>query len=77
MTIAVAPQPKLNSNRVIRRIMSTRLNEVVAMCPKCKTLETLWLTEDGLLKTRKFSQEDSKIYHDCGSSEPCRLFRAF
>lgn len=50
--------------------------ELVVLCPKCKTLETLWVN-DGFIQTRKFYQEDSGVYHDCGSSEPCRLYRTW
>ncbi len=50
--------------------------EMVAFCPKCKTLETLWFSRDRLMPTVKFYQQDNRIYHDCGSSEPCRLYRA-
>jgi len=50
-------------------------SELIAFCPKCKAFETLWFTGDGLIQTRKFSQEDVRIYHDCGSNEPCRLYR--
>ena len=53
------------------------MEEVVAFCPKCKTLETLWFTRGMIVKTQKFSQEDGRIYHNCGSNEPCRLFTRF
>ena len=49
------------------------MDERVAFCPNCKTYETLWFQGDRLMQTRKFSQSDTKIYHDCGSNEPCRL----
>ncbi len=51
--------------------------EIVVFCPKCKTMETLWFAVDKLVQTRKFSQEDTLVYHDCGSSEPCRLLPHF
>lgn len=51
--------------------------ELVAFCPNCKTFETLWFTSDGLIKTQKFSQEGSQVYHDCGGNEPCRLLPCF
>ena len=62
---------KLLQNRVVD------MEEVVASCPKCKTFETLCFTKHGLIKTQKFSQEDSQVYHDCGSKQPCRLYRTF
>jgi len=51
--------------------------EVVVLCPKCKTFETVWLTNGVIVKTQKFTQEDDRIFHDCGSDEPCRLLRRF
>ena len=51
--------------------------EMVAVCPKCKTLETLWFTPGGLIQTRKFYQDHGKVYHDCGANQPCRLYRTW
>ncbi len=48
--------------------------EVMVFCPACKSFETIWFTRGSLNNTRKFTQYGSHIYHDCGSSEPCRLY---
>jgi hypothetical protein len=48
--------------------------EAVAFCPGCKALQTVWINGDKLIPTRKFTQERDEIYHDCGSSRPCRLY---
>ncbi len=48
--------------------------EAVAFCPRCKAFQTVWFSGDKLLPTRKFVQEGNLIYHDCGSSQPCRLY---
>ena len=29
------------------------------------------------MQTRKFAQRDARVYHDCGSNEPCRLLPRF
>lgn len=58
-------------------LFAARIQEVVAFCPKCKTLETLWLAESQLLPTQKFSQKDNRIFHNCGSDKPCRLYGLF
>lgn len=50
------------------------LDEVIVVCPKCKTLETLWLSAGFLVPTRKFRQSGKQVYHDCGSIEPCCLY---
>lgn len=52
-------------------------DEVISFCPNCKEWETIWLKGSVLVPTRKFSQEDGRIYHDCNSNEPCRLFRTY
>ncbi len=49
------------------------MNELVAFCPGCKAFETLYFAGDILVQTRKFNQEDGRVYHDCGSDEPCHL----
>lgn len=52
-------------------------DEVVALCPGCKAFETLWFAEHALVPTRKFFQRGSRVFHDCGSREPCRLLMRF
>ncbi len=49
--------------------------EAIVVCPQCKALQTVWINGGVLMTTRKFTQEGSHIYHDCGSSRPCRLYR--
>jgi hypothetical protein len=49
--------------------------EMMALCPACKAFQTVWFTEGRLMQTRKFSQYGDQVYHDCGSKEPCRLYR--
>lgn len=48
--------------------------EVVAFCPQCKALQTLFINDNKLLPTRKFFQEGNLIYHDCGSNRPCHIY---
>ena len=48
---------------------------LIVSCPKFLTVETLWFRRDRLEPTKKFTQEiNGKVYHDCGSQLPCRLF---
>jgi RecG-like helicase len=70
--IASKKQTGLNETVPKRPISS---NEIVAFCPKCKTLETLYLEGANLAQTQKFNQRGNQIYHDCGSDKPCRLYR--
>lgn len=62
------------SNTKIACLQPT-IGEFMVFCPGCKTLETLWFNSGCLLPTRKFNQHDGQVLHDCGSSEPCRLYR--
>lgn len=48
--------------------------EAMVFCPSCKALQTVWISEGTLMPIRKFNQVGSRIYHDCGSSQPCRLY---
>ncbi|MDD4859711.1 MAG: hypothetical protein PHR56_05850 [Dehalococcoidales bacterium] len=50
--------------------------ELVAFCPGCKTLETLWFSEGRLMTTRRFHEENGQVFHNCGSTKPCRLHRS-
>ena len=51
--------------------------EIVVSCPGCTAMQTLWFAEGRLTPTRKFTQSTDKVYHDCGSNRPCRLYRAY
>ena len=54
--------------------MGTKSRELVASCPGCATFETLRFQGDSLMPTMRFSQRDGRVYHDCGTDKPCRLF---
>lgn len=77
MSIVIAQKRKSIAKKEVQKSTIASADEVVAFCPKCKTLETLWFTGDVLVQTQKFSQKDARVYHDCGSNEPCRLFPCF
>jgi hypothetical protein len=49
--------------------------DMTVQCPKCKTIETVQLVQGKLLPCSKFSQENGKVFHSCGSHVPCRLYR--
>jgi hypothetical protein len=48
--------------------------EVMAFCPGCKAFQTVWLNGDRLMSTRRFTQEGSQVYHNCGSEQACHLY---
>jgi hypothetical protein len=48
-------------------------HDVLAQCPKCKTMETLQFDGYVLMTSRKFYQKNGLVPHDCGSALPCRL----
>jgi len=52
-------------------------DEVMALCPLCKAFETVWFNRDRMVQTRKFTQHGDAVYHECGSGEPCSLYRIF
>jgi hypothetical protein len=49
--------------------------EIITFCPGCKAFQTLWLHRGKLVLTRKFFQRDNRVFHDCGATRPCRLYR--
>src|SRR3990170_1350647 len=60
------------NNRGERHILD-RIEDYYATCPRCKAQQTLQFIEGKLIPTRKFYSRNSQVYHDCGSTEPCRI----
>ena len=53
--LVAQPEPVITKEtRLVRRPVTT---ELVALCPKCKTLETLWFNRDGLIQTGDFTRK--------------------
>ena len=77
MPVALLKRENPTVTNDVKAIISSKTDEVVVFCPGCKTLETLYLSSGHLTPTRKFSQNDGHIYHDCDSNTPCRLYRIF
>ena len=73
----IAQQQESSATKEAQQPPIPGTEELIAFCPKCKTLETLWFTRGALVQTRKFAQKDARVYHDCGSNEPCRLLPSF
>jgi hypothetical protein len=74
MAVALAQQPIQIDVAENGHDNGSAPDEVIVVCPKCKTLETLWLSAGFLVPTRKFRQYGRQVYHDCGSVEPCSLY---
>jgi hypothetical protein len=72
--LVLVKKQQLSTEQATSGILS---GEVVAFCPVCKALQTVWFTKGRLVPTRKFSQDGDQVYHDCGSKEPCRLYRTY
>ena len=53
---------------------NSQSEEVIAYCPQCKALQTVWLNDTTLMPTIKFTQQRDYIYHNCGARQPCRLY---
>ncbi len=65
-------------NREIPRLAGLKqsvFGEVVVFCPGCKALQTVQISSNKLVPTRKFTQVGPYIFHDCGSNKPCRLYQ--
>ncbi len=62
------------ASRIEKEEYSIWAEEAFAFCPHCKAFQTVWISGNTLMPTRKFIQEGSQVYHDCGSSQPCRLY---
>lgn len=73
MITTVLKEPKMVG--VVTEYKDVWSGEVVGLCPKCKALQTIQVAGDSILPTRKYAQRGRQIYHDCGSPEPCRLYR--
>ncbi len=52
------------------------MQEVLVVCPNCKTMETLLWSEGHFFLNRKFSETEDGLYHNCGSKHPCRVYRS-
>jgi hypothetical protein len=74
MTITLAQEIVQSVIKLNGQDINSSLDEVIVVCPKCKTLETLWFSAGFLVPTRKFRQHGNRVYHDCGSAEPCSLY---
>ncbi len=59
----------------VKRINYRREYELIAMCPVCKAIETIYFSGGQLISTRKFVQVNDYIFHDCNLSKPCRLYK--
>ncbi|MBI2849898.1 MAG: hypothetical protein HYX80_02505 [Chloroflexi bacterium] len=75
MTLVLDKEKAVISRRRMKEMPVLQMEEAVALCPKCKAFQTIFLVGDRLVETRKFSQRDGQVYHDCGAEEPCRLYR--
>lgn len=53
------------------------VHELVSFCPECKTLETMWFDVGWLMQTRKLIQQGERLFHDCGTPEPCMNTSSF
>ena len=72
MTIVIGSQNKTSGTALWKVNAPSR--EVVVFCPRCKAMETLTYTNEGIVPTSKFSQKGVSVHHDCGSDVPCRLY---
>jgi hypothetical protein len=72
MTMTVVKEGRVSGAREKRRFAEPV--EVMAYCPGCKAFQTVWLNGNRLMSTRRFTQEGSRVYHNCGSEQACHLY---
>lgn len=74
-TIKLSPEP-ITKMQEPENMFFGPAEEFIAQCPSCKTIETVSINSNSrLIATRKFYQSGRNVYHKCGSTQPCRLFR--
>ena len=74
-TIKISPESTTKTQETGNMLFG-RSEDFLAQCPLCKTIETVTVCGDSqLISTLKFYQSGRNIYHRCGSTQPCRLFR--
>jgi hypothetical protein len=49
-------------------------SEFIGQCPKCKDFRTIFVIHGEIECDRAYATKNGKIYHNCGTSLPCRLF---
>ena len=75
--ITILTKPTVSDTvRVKRPIITAEAKEFIVVCSRCGTIETIWVSADGLLvPTQKFNQYGGHLYHDCGADAACQLYR--
>ena len=68
---------KCKRAKEIGHCIASEPNEFMIFCTECGTFEAVCLIEDALVPTKKSSQAGPRIYYDCGSNEPCYLYRTY
>lgn len=67
---------RIDSDEIDAKPVFIQEDELIAQCPGCKTIETIYFSNGELISTRKFYGDNNHIYHKCGSSEACNLYRS-
>lgn len=75
MTLLLDKEKKTAARKQIAPAAVLNVEEAIAVCPKCKAFQTVFFAGDTLMQTRKFSQKDGQIFHDCSPEQACRLYR--
>ncbi|MFC2038636.1 hypothetical protein ACFLUG_02585 [Chloroflexota bacterium] len=51
------------------------LSEVLVICPGCKAFQTLQFNNGDMVRTRKYTQVGTFVYHDCATNLACYLYK--
>ncbi len=75
--VLLADKKENRLSGIVKSEHDTWSGEAMIFCPRCKAVQTISIAGNAMMPTRKFTQKESEIYHDCGSSQPCHLYHSW
>jgi hypothetical protein len=75
MQLTIEKKQKISKGSEKQPAFPLETEELIAQCPGCKTIETIFFSNGELISTRKFYSKDTHVFHKCSTNEPCRLYR--
>ena len=75
MTTQMITHKRKAAKKVLWQVTDSIPDEVLVFCPSCKALDVVRFSGQGMIPTRKFTQQNDKVFHTCGSVIPCRFHR--
>jgi hypothetical protein len=75
MTTRTITHKHKTTKKILWQVTESIPDEVLVFCPSCKALDVVRFSGQGMIPTRKFTQQKDKVFHTCGSLIPCRFHR--